>query len=93
VFFEEGWPKTHELSGTHGAEGMDPKCPDVNKMLEAARTDKLVGASLNFGSRYVLMAVLKAVGDVLVTTGGTNVDRLVLVHLVDSESEITRNVT
>jgi isoleucyl-tRNA synthetase len=105
--FEGGWPKELMTFPEHGAEEWDlvrNVRDDVNKMLEAARNDKLVGASLE-ASAFIYVPdaakrefLEKLVGDDhLVTppvkTNGVDELRTALmlsqIHLVDSESEIS----
>lgn len=104
--FEGGWPKELTAFPEHGAEEWDlvrNVRDDVNKMLEAARNDKLVGASLDAAAFIYVeddakRAMLeKFVGDDhLVSppekTNGVDELRTALmlsqVHLVDSKADL-----
>jgi isoleucyl-tRNA synthetase len=105
--FEGGWPEELMAFPEHGVEEWDlvrNVRDDVNKMLEAARNDKLVGASLD-AAAFVYVAdpakrniLLKLVGDdhlmsPPVKTNGVDELRTALmlsqVHLVDNESDIS----
>lgn len=104
--FEGGWPA--ELMNFPATDNDDWELvrllrDDVNKMLEVARTDKLVGASLD-GAAYVyvpdpekMVALSKFVGDAdliypPVKTNGVDELRTVLmlseIHIVENESDI-----
>ena len=105
--FQGGWPKHLASFPEHDNEKWDfvrLVRDDVNKMLELARTDKLVGASLD-ASAYIYApdegksSILKElVGDEHlvvppVKTNGVDELRTVLmlsqVHIVDNQDEVT----
>jgi len=106
--FEGGWPKELMSFPQHDAEQWDlvrSLRDDVNKVLESARNDKLVGASLdaaayvylNDDSKRSLLDKLEGDEHLIsppVKTNGVDELRTALmlsqVHLVDSEAEVTK---